>query len=165
MNAGLAITAFMEVAKVLHVEIDGELIKHAIKTTTVPGRFEEVLPNVYFDGAHNPASIQALVQTLQTYYPNKQVEIILGMLKDKDVKQVLQMLEPIASKMQFIDIPNDRALSAKQFYELSNHANKEIVQDALSAIFAPIPPNTIRIVTGSLYLLANIREKIKYSSK
>ena len=165
MNAALAITAFMEIAKVLQVELDAELIKHAIKTTTVPGRFEEVLPNVYFDGAHNPASIKAHVQTLQMYYPNKKVEIILGMLKDKEVKQVLQILEPIAMKMQFIDIDNDRALSAKQFYELSNHQNKEVVQDALSAIFAPLQADTIRIVTGSLYLLANLREKIKNQSK
>ena len=165
MNAGLAITAFIEVAKVLQVELDADLIKHAIKTTTVPGRFEEVLPNVYFDGAHNPASIKALVQTVKMYYPNKKVEIILGMLKDKDVKQVLQILEPIATKMQFIEIDNDRALSAKQFYELSNHENKEVVQDALSAIYAPVQTDTIRIVTGSLYLLANLREKIKNQSK
>ena len=165
INAGLAITAFMEVAKVLQVELDADLIKHAIKATTVPGRFEEVLPNVYFDGAHNPASIKALIQILQMYYPNKKVEIILGMLKDKDVKQVLQFIEPIASKLQFLDIDNDRALSAKQFYELSNHKNKEVVEDALSAIFAPVPNDTIRIVTGSLYLLANLREKLKNQSK
>ena len=149
----------------LQIKLDADLIMQAIKTTTLPGRFEEVLPNVYFDGAHNPASIQALIQTVKMYYPNKKVEIILGMLKDKDVKQVLQILEPIATKMQFIDIDNDRALSAKQFYELCNHKNKEVVQDALSAIFAPVQTDTIRIVTGSLYLLANLREKIKNQSK
>jgi len=165
INAGVAITAFIEVAKVLNIDIDAQLIQQALKTTAVPGRFEEVLPNVFFDGAHNPASVHALVQTVQTYYPNKRVEVILGMLKDKDVQEVLQVIEPIASKLQFIDIPNERALSAEQFYELSNHDNKEIVQDALSTIFAPVPENTIRIVTGSLYLLADLRAKIKKQSK
>ena len=87
------------------------------------------------------------------------------MLKDKDVQEVLHVIEPIASKIQFIDIPNERALSAQQFYELSNHHNKEIVYDALSTIFAPVPVNTIRIVTGSLYLLADLRAKIKKLSK
>lgn len=165
INAGVAITAFIEVAKVLNVDADERSIKHALKTTAVPGRFEEVLPNVFFDGAHNPASVQALVQTVKTYYPKTRVEVILGMLKDKDVQEVLQVIEPIASKIQFIDIPNERALSATQFFELSNHDNKEIVQDALSTIFAPVPENTIRIVTGSLYLLANLRAKIKKQSK
>jgi dihydrofolate synthase / folylpolyglutamate synthase len=165
INAAMAITAFIEVAKALKIEVDAELIKHALKNTTVPGRFEEVLPNVFFDGAHNPASVHALVQTIQTYYPNKKVEIILGMLKDKDVKEVLSFIEPVASKIQFIDIPNDRALSAKQFYDLSIHQNKEIVHDALEVIFAPVQGNTIRIVTGSLYLLADLRAKIKNQSK
>lgn len=165
INAGLAITAFIEVAKVLNIKLDAQLIKHALKTTAVPGRFEEVLPNVFFDGAHNPASVHALVQTIQTYYQNKNVEIILGMLKDKDVKEVLRLIEPIASKIQFIDIQNDRALSAKHFYDLSNHHNKEIVQDAVSTIFAPVGVNTIRIVTGSLYLLADLRAKKRKQSK
>lgn len=164
INAAMAITAFIEVAKVLNIEVDLQSIKLALKTTTVPGRFEEVLPNVFFDGAHNPASVQALVRTILTNYPNKQIEIILGMLKDKDVKEVLHILEPTASKIQFIDIPNDRALSAKQFYDLSNHPNKEIIKDALAAIFAPVQVNTIRIVTGSLYLLADLRSKIKKQS-
>ena len=165
VNAAMSITAFLEVAKVLKIKVDAQSIKKAIKTTTVPGRFEEVLPNVYFDGAHNPASVYALIQTIQTYYPDKQVEIILGMLKDKDVKEVLRFIEPVASKMQFIDIQNDRALSAKQFYDLSDHPNKEIVQDTLEVIFAPVQVNTIRIVTGSLYLLADLRAKIKKQSK
>ncbi len=165
MNAAMAISAFIEVAKELKIEVNAELMKHALKNTTVPGRFEEVLPNVFFDGAHNPASVHALVQTIQTYYPNKQIEIILGMLKDKDVKEVLRLIEPVASKIQFIDIPNDRALSAKQFYNLSNHQNKQIVRDALATIFAPVQVNTIRIVTGSLYLLADLRAKIKNQSK
>lgn len=164
INAAMAITAFIEVGKVFKIEVDAQAIKHALKTTTVPGRFEEVLPNVFFDGAHNPASVHALVQTVQTYYPNKQVEIILGMLKDKDVIEVLRLIEPVASKIQFIDILNDRALSAEQFYNFSNHHNKEIVQDALAAIFAPVKGNTIRIVTGSLYLLADLRAKIKKQS-
>ena len=164
LNAAMAITAFIEVSKVLKIEVDAQSIQHALKTTTVPGRFEEVLPNVFFDGAHNPASVHALVQTVKSYYPNKQIEIIIGMLKDKDVEKVLQLIEPIASKIQFIDIPNERALSAKRFYDLSHHHNKEIVNDALAVIFSPIQPNSIRIVTGSLYLLADLRAKIKNQS-
>ncbi len=165
INAAMAITALLEVAKVLKINVDAQSIKRALKTTAVPGRFEEVLPNVFFDGAHNPASVHALVRTVQAYYPSKKIEFILGMLKDKDVKEVLQIIEPVASKIQFIDISNNRALSAKQFYDLSKHSNKEIVFDALSAIFAPVPENTIRIVTGSLYLLADLRAKIKKQSK
>lgn len=45
-------------ANTLQVAIDLEAIKRGVAAAKVPGRFEEVLPNVYFDGAHNPASAE-----------------------------------------------------------------------------------------------------------
>lgn len=163
-NMALAITAFYLVAQHLQIQINEMAVKSAVNEAVIPGRFEEVFPNVFFEGAHNPASIQALTEIITKHFSNKNIECVIGMLKDKDVQQVLQLIEPVATKISFIDIPNERALPAQDFYELSSHPNKEVIKDATKAIQSPLPENTIRIVTGSLYLLADLRSKIKKQS-
>lgn len=165
INMGLAITAFLLFAKETQLEINEEKVREAIASAALPGRFEEVLPNVYFEGAHNPASVQALVQILQQHFANYHYEFLIGMLRDKDVNEVLKQIEPIATSIGFLSIDNERALPAQQFYALSEHPNKYMVHDAIEAIQAPLPDQSIRIVTGSLYLLAQLREKLRNMEK
>lgn len=164
-NMALAITAFYHVAQALQIEVQKASIQEAIRQATVPGRFEEVMPHVYFDGAHNPASIQALSATLESEFQEKEIHIILGILADKDVKQVLSLLEPLATKLSFMDITNERAMAARELYKLSNHPNKEIISTIVDVLQAEVPNNTVRIVTGSLYLLAEIRNLLKIGEK
>lgn len=164
-NMALAITAFLLVAKALQIEVHKTKIREAIRRASVPGRFEEVMPQVYFDGAHNPASIQALCTMIESQFQTKDIHIILGMLADKDVKQVLSLLEPLATKISFIDVPNERAMPAQKMFELSNHVNKEIIGNVVDVLKREVPDNTVRIVTGSLYLLADIRNQLKNGEK
>jgi dihydrofolate synthase / folylpolyglutamate synthase len=164
-NMALAITAFLLVAKALKIDIHKTKIREAIRRASVPGRFEEVMPQVYFDGAHNPASIQALCALIESQFQTKEIHLILGMLADKDVKQVLTLLEPLVTKLSFIDVPNERAMSAQKMFELSNHVNKEIIVNVVDVLKREVPENTIRIVTGSLYLLADIRNQLKDGEK
>ena len=164
-NMSLAITAFYHVAKELQLEVHPEKIREAIGLALVPGRFEEVMPQIYFDGAHNPASIQALCTMLESEFQGKEIHIILGMLADKDVKQVLTMLEPLATKLSFIDVANERAMSAQEIFALSNHENKEIIVNIIDILREEVPENTVRIVTGSLYLLADIRNQLEMREK
>lgn len=160
-NMSLAITAFMEVAKKFQLELDERKIQLGIKNAILAGRFEQVLPNIYFDGAHNPASIQSLVSTIKEHFPKKRIEFLVGLLADKDVQSILKLLEEVGDTFYFADIQNDRAMKASVIYELSQAENKYIINDPIRILTEPVKGDTVRIVTGSLYLLSEIRQKCK----
>lgn len=159
-NMALGITAFFEVANALNVSVDVNAIKRGVATTKVPSRFDEVLPNVFFDGAHNPASAKMLAQTIKQQFSNKRIEFIIGMLADKDIEAVLRTLEGVGDKFIFVDFPNERAIDARQMLKISKASEKEIVQDCIPLLQKPVNEQTIRIVTGSLYLLSEIRKQL-----
>lgn len=156
-NMALAITAFFEVAQVLNVTPALSKVQAGVQNATVPGRFEQVSPNLYFDGAHNPASIRMLVETIKQQFPGKRIEFVLGILADKDVEAVLRILEEVGDAFYFMDIDNERAMKAMQLLQISRATEKEIIDDEQTFLREKIPINTVRIVTGSLYLLSDIR--------
>lgn len=157
-NMALAITAFLEVAKALAITTSFKKIQNAVQQAHLAGRFEQVLPNVYFDGAHNPASIRMLVDTIQTHFATQRIEFVLGILADKDVEVILSLLEEVGDAFYFVDITNERAMPAVKIYELSQSREKSIIQDVHSFLHEPLADQTVRIVTGSLYLLSEIRQ-------
>lgn len=159
-NMALAITAFFEVAKTFQLNVNVESIREAVSCATLPARFEQVFPNVYFDGAHNPASVEKLIETIQQQFPNEKIRFVIGMVGDKDVRTVLQLLEKVSDEFYFVDFKNPRAAKAQYLFELSNATKKEIIQDSVSFIQSSVGYDGITFVTGSLYLLAEIRKKL-----
>lgn len=159
-NMALAITAFLEVATALQLHADTEAIRRGIARASLPGRFEEVLPNVYFDGAHNPASALTLVTTIQEQFLNKKIRFIVGMLADKDVQSVLRILEQVSDDFLFVDFDNSRAMRAQEILTISRAKQKSIAIDALEYIQKLTATDGVTVVTGSLYLLAGLRRRL-----
>lgn len=160
-NMALAITAFLEVAQKFSIKPSIEKIQQGVYSAQLAGRFEQVMPNLYFDGAHNPASIRTLVDTVKLHFGKKRIEFVVGILADKDVPSVLSILEEVGAAFYFVEIVNNRAMPAATIYELSKAKEKTIIQDVLPLLQEPLDDNTIRIVTGSLYLLSEIRQKVQ----
>ncbi|RHW33367.1 bifunctional folylpolyglutamate synthase/dihydrofolate synthase [Lysinibacillus yapensis] len=160
-NMALAITAFFELADFLTIAADIEKIREAVKKAKLPGRFEQVLPNVYFDGAHNPQSAEMLIQTIQQQFPNEPIRFVVGMLADKDVKTVLGILETVSDEFYFIDFSNDRAMPASEMMCLSSASIKAILSDNQAFFRQASTFNGKIFVTGSLYLLTELRGQLK----
>ncbi|MER2047849.1 MAG: folylpolyglutamate synthase/dihydrofolate synthase family protein [Solibacillus sp.] len=159
-NMVLAITAFLEVIKKFELLLDVQKIRNGVNNATLAGRFEQIRPNLYFDGAHNPASIQSLVDTVKENFPNKRIEFIIGLLADKDIKTILQLLEEVGDAFYFANIHNERAMQAMTLYELSQAKEKQIIDDVNEFLQGLVKGDTVRIVTGSLYLLSEIRRNM-----
>ncbi|MEO4052115.1 folylpolyglutamate synthase/dihydrofolate synthase family protein [Solibacillus sp. CAU 1738] len=160
-NMALAITSFFEVAEALRIPIDFDAIRLGVRRAKVPGRFEEILPNLYFDGAHNPASAEMLVQTIRGIFPNQKVEFIIGMLADKDVQGVLYILSSVAKKFTFVDFDNPRAIKAEKMLNMSNGVECVVKKIDEINFRKENEGSGIRIVTGSLYLISELRNLIK----
>ena len=159
-NMALAITAFLEIGQHFSIKVDVEKIKKGVLNSKLQGRFEQVLKNVYFDGAHNPASAQMLVNTIKQQFPNEPIRFVIGMLADKDVKKVLTILESVSDEFYFVDFPNSRAMNAQQMLNLSKASKKSVLKDREGFLkdCSNLPGKTI--VTGSLYLLTDLRKEI-----
>lgn len=151
-NAQIALEAAKEL---LGTGYDAQIAQDALATATIPYRFEAYAEGLIFDGAHNEASIDALVETIQAEFPGRKVRIVMGMLKDKAYENVLRKLETTSGHFVFIDFDNPRALPAEKLFYASNSKIKTIKN-----IYDILPVNgynEVTIVTGSLYLLSTLK--------
>ena len=92
INAAVAIDALLT----SEFAISEDAIRQGIAETHLSYRFEQVAPNVFFDGAHNPAAAHMLAQTIRQQFPGERVDFIMGMMANKDVKETLNPLIPVA---------------------------------------------------------------------
>ena len=118
------------------------------------------MPGVFFDGAHNPASAASLIETIKEQLPHKEIQFVVGMLGDKDVRGVLSMLEQVSCHFTFIDFNNSRAMKATELMDISKASHKVIVEDIINYLRKQKNEESVIIVTGSLYLLSILRNQL-----
>ncbi|MBK3493452.1 bifunctional folylpolyglutamate synthase/dihydrofolate synthase [Viridibacillus sp. YIM B01967] len=164
-NMALAITAFNIVAQEKGININVEALRNGVEDAQLAARFEQLAPQLYVDGAHNPASAKSLVETIHEKFPNEPIHFIVGMLGDKNVQGVLEELEKVGTTFAFVDVANERAIAAKDLSEISKAENKSTTYDILTTVKERMLLNEVIIMTGSLYLLAKWRKKLKETLK
>lgn len=160
-NMALAITAFFEVATTFRIQVSKEAIQKAVKNATILGRFEEILPYIFLDGAHNPASAEKLIETIKHEFPEEQISFVIGILADKAVKEILLQFEQVSDYFYFVDFSNSRAMAAQKMLELSNASHKAVLEDYVQFLQRQSESKSRTIVSGSLYLLTEVRSRLK----
>jgi dihydrofolate synthase / folylpolyglutamate synthase len=118
-----------------------------------PGRLEQ-RGNEVWDGAHNPAGVEWLVERLT---PRRYV-VVTSILGDKDATAMLASLATVADRLIVTQSSNPRALPAGELAALAP-ISAEVVRDpaeALERARALAGPDGAVLVTGSLYLLQDL---------
>lgn len=161
-NMAVAIQAFLIVAEQLDIEPNELHIREAVASTTLAGRFEQISSNVWMDGAHNPASAKMLKETIQQQFQFEKVTMIVGILKDKDVRGVLRQLEEVSDHFIFVEVEREkhRLMNPQALLDLSVASHKSVSNSVLEAVQSISSEQKI-IITGSLYLLAQWRSILK----
>ncbi len=144
--------------------ITDENIVNGIASTKWPGRLErlQTRPDVYLDGAHNPGAARELARFLEENFAGRKVYLIFGAMRDKAVDEVTGMLFPHAHEVIFTQPGTPRAVSARQLAEIAgDHAKKfaviEDAEQALESALAKAGPEDAIFITGSLYLVGELR--------
>jgi dihydrofolate synthase/folylpolyglutamate synthase len=140
-------------------------IKKALKKVSWPGRMEilnKSLPLIV-DCAHNPYSAEKLVESLKTWFPGKHWVLIFGASNDKDIDGMLQALLPISQNVIVTRSYHPRAAApyalADKCADLGHGAEIAIdPSNALEQAFVHINPGTGILATGSIFLVADVRE-------
>jgi dihydrofolate synthase/folylpolyglutamate synthase len=128
-----------------------------------PGRLEHVTPNpdTILDGAHNPAGAQALANYLRRFYGTKKIWMIFGAMRDKDVREVGEILWPIAHELIFTapTAPGNRALEPETLRDIAGRGQTEpTIQAAYESVLKQITADDVIVITGSLYLIGEARQ-------
>jgi dihydrofolate synthase/folylpolyglutamate synthase len=158
-NAALAIAAVT-----LGMEnIDEKSILKGIGEAKWDGRFEKISdePLVIIDGAHNPAGIDVLKETLKVHYPDYKYRFIFSSFKDKNYSEMLHGLETGAMEIIITEFDHERAADAKTLYEKCSHPNKSMNKDWQAAITEgrrKTGDKEVLVITGSLHFLSLVRE-------
>jgi len=144
--------------------ITDENIETGVATTEWAGRLErlQTRPDVYLDGAHNPGAARELAGFLEESFAGRKVYLIFGAMRDKAVDEVTGMLFPHAHEVIFTQPGTPRAVSARQLAEMAgDHASKftviENAEQALESALAKAGPEDAIFITGSLYLVGELR--------
>jgi dihydrofolate synthase/folylpolyglutamate synthase len=73
-------------------DFDPETLRQGLENVQIPGRLERIgkNPDILVDGAHCPASAGAASKALAEHFPERPVVLMLGVLGDKNVREMLQ---------------------------------------------------------------------------
>ncbi|MBE6686202.1 MAG: bifunctional folylpolyglutamate synthase/dihydrofolate synthase [Ruminococcaceae bacterium] len=152
-NAVLAITA----AEMLG--ISEEAIYNGICRAKWRARFEVISkdPLIIYDGGHNPDGVEALCRTVTELFTDK-VNILSGVMADKDYSLITRLLRPITYKAYCVTPNNPRALDsalyAQAFITQGVHATP--FPDMASALKKALEDSKKEkrplIAMGSLYM-------------
>ena len=165
-NAAVAIEV-INVLKKQGFEIDEATIKKGIKDTKWPARMEKLLedPCVIFDGAHNLDGMQMLVKNINKMADEKRKIVVLGMVKDKDYKKCIELLDGVADVLITTNIQNPRGESAQMLIEAAENIKcikyvTNSVKEALKQAFSVCGEDSIIFSLGSLYMANEVKNEI-----
>ena len=163
-NAGMAITLLDTYCQETERELaSNDLVAQALEETSWPGRLEIISkdPLMILDGAHNPHAIKALVATLQERFADYQKEILFTSIKTKALEDMLDLLSALLDTELTLTHFDDSRATDEEVLKAAARSRKLNYQSWQEFLDQKIKDDeekkTVRIVTGSLYFLSQVR--------
>ena len=184
MNAALAITAFYRIAgTVLQGNSTGsacgfdenavdQIVKTGIAKAVWPGRMQKIMPEVYFDGAHNPDGIRAFLAAadLLTRGDEEKPLLLFSMVRDKDYRQALHeiLTDGYWEEICVTGIPSERGLTVDELEAVLEEEKDDTpfcgvkdYKEAFRQMLGKKKDGQKLFVTGSLYFIGALLKEIQ----
>jgi len=115
-NAAVAVAAVEAFLGGGEQALDVDVLREALAGVESPGRLEVVRrsPTVLVDAAHNPAGVRALRQGLSDSFTFVTLVGVLAVMKDKDVAEMLEGLEPALDEVVVTRNSSPRSMSPRE---------------------------------------------------
>jgi dihydrofolate synthase/folylpolyglutamate synthase len=171
-NASLALSC-IHLLRSFSFPVNLQKLISSLKNVKVPGRFELIQrkPLVILDSAHNPTKIKALTYSLTMIFPKQKFVFLIGFKEDKDIVAMLRVVMPHSKAFVVTEFGKvtdmGRHLSAparevgKALKTLKFSGLTIVEKDcskALNTVKKIASNDDIMVVTGSLYLVGEIRD-------
>ena len=116
----------------------------------IQGRFQKVSDNLILDVGHNELAANEIIKNLDT-----KVTLLYNTYKEKNYKNVLEILKPIIQKVEIVEVKNDRILDLKKLQKTLDALNIE------HSIFKKLNNNKKYLAFGSFSVVEKIMRKCK----
>ena len=164
-NAGMALALLDTFCQETGRELpENDIVDQALEETNWPGRLEVVSrePLMILDGAHNPHAIKALLATLEERFTDYHKEILFTCIRTKALEDMLDLLERVPDAKLTLTHFDDSRATDEDVLKATAHSrnlNYQSWQDFLEQKLTDKKEEkkTVRIVTGSLYFLSQVR--------
>jgi dihydrofolate synthase/folylpolyglutamate synthase len=154
--------------------LDVDAVREGFAQADSPGRLEVVRtsPTVLLDAAHNPAGAEALVAAVSEEFSFTRLVGVVGLLADKDVRSVLEILEPVLAAVVVTRSTSPRAMPPDELAEIAvdvfgaDRVEVELrLDDAIDAAIAQAEEETLGgsgvLVTGSVVMVGEARALLR----
>lgn len=167
-NAACAVAAIAVLRHNGKLSINYDKIRLGLKKTFLAGRFEEVnhVPLIILDAAHNVDSFEKLSRTILAR-KSKKVIVVLWILKGKEISEMMDVISKVANYVILVEISNsgistdsEKILERLTFYNLPYYYATDC-KDAIEQALIQADEKDMIIVTGSLYLVGEVRAYLK----
>ena len=179
-NAALVL-AVIELLKKSGITVTAEEIRNGLLSVNWPGRLEyfcldrntrKQLPcpggaatlSYLLDGAHNPAGVESLVETLNAGLKFKRLLLVWGAMVDKDLQRTLPSVAELADLVFLTRPEGERSAEPELLLQNVPDGLKgrchlyPSVKEAIDAVEKTAQDDDLILVAGSLYLVGATRK-------
>jgi len=167
INCGLALSA-MAMLKERGFAFEDQQVIEGLAKADLPGRMEMLHdnPRILADGAHNAASVEALMRAVGQNIPYDSMVVIFGCRSDKDIPGMLDHIQLGADKVIFTDggAPRsaDPAELAAEYVERCGKMAQvaPALEEALDIAERAVTREDVICITGSFYLVGKAKRVV-----
>jgi dihydrofolate synthase/folylpolyglutamate synthase len=148
------------------LKVNREAVEAGLRSTCWPGRLEfaRTVCDVLLDGAHNPAGASALAAYLDRFQRGRRILMIFAAMHDKDLHVLGRALFAFASELVFTAPDNPRSWQPEEMRHVTGRTDAHVIgkpAEALRWAESQARPEDLILITGSLYLVGELRGYLK----
>ena len=164
-NAATVIAGLKSISKQLPVSLKS--IQQGLKQVTILGRLQKLQssPEWLVDVAHNPHSAQALANYLDNTPAAGKTFALFSMLQDKDIKQVLSIMDKYIDEWHITGLAGSRGISTDELAVLmqSDNIQRKIIShtsflDAINRLKKEAKNKDKVVIFGSFLVVSKVME-------
>lgn len=170
-NAALVLEA-VEQIKSCGLSVPENAVRDGLMAVRWQARLEVLQeePLILADGSHNPLGMQATVESLKQYFPERKLQFVFGAMADKELDMMIPMFLPLAKTVYLTAPAMPRAMKPAELLEVcKKHCEEktkpefvlcETAREAFLTVQKEAKEEVI-VVIGSLYLVGEIKQVSK----
>ncbi|GGG20410.1 bifunctional folylpolyglutamate synthase/dihydrofolate synthase [Paenibacillus abyssi] len=174
-NAAVAVMTLEVLRQYYALIMEDEDLQEGLRKAAWPGRLEMVSksPRILLDGAHNPEGAASLAEALTDTYQYERLHLMLGMLSNKNHQETLRHILPLVNTLIVTEPDFRKKMEADTLADVVREVGEgrsfELIvepdwQEALRKLQEATKPADLAVVTGTLYLIADVRSRLLYNS-
>jgi dihydrofolate synthase/folylpolyglutamate synthase len=182
-NAAVAVMTLEILRQYYALIVEDDDLATGLLNTTWPGRLEKVSqePRILIDGAHNPEGMEALTAALRDVYKYDKLNVMLAMMPNKNHEHSLRHILPLVDTLIITEPDFHKRMNAEELAAVAYGLREELgmplnvvvepdwkralmlLQEAATSSSGS--ENTLSVVTGTLYLIADVRSWLLHGTK